>query len=233
MTKRYWWAILTYILMQFSVFVFAPLLYTFFPITEFQAIIYWNLISFIIGLVIVLLLMKPYMKVHPMRHAADARDVILWSILGVFLAWVAQAFAVTIETEILGITPGSENTALIMEITRLAPIFMIIPAIIAPILEEIIFRKIIFGTLYKRTNFFLAALLSSAIFGLIHGEPEHILIYGSMGFVFAYLYVKTKRIIVPIIVHMTLNTISVLVQYSLDPEDIKRLQQIKMIFFGG
>lgn len=231
MSKRYWWVIITYILMQFSVYVFAPLLYAVFPITEFQAVIYWQLISFILGLIIVLMLMKPYMKNTDMRHAADTRGVVFWSISGVFLAWIAQAIAVTIETEILGITPGSENTALIMEITRLAPIFMIIPAIVAPILEEIIFRKIIFGTLYKRTNFFVAALLSSVIFGLIHGEPEHILIYGSMGFVFAYLYVQTRRIIVPIIVHMALNSISVLVQYSIDPEELENL--IQMIFFGG
>lgn len=231
MSKRYWWVIITYILMQFSVFAFAPLLYAVFPITEFQAVIYWQLISFILGLIIVLMLMRPYMKNADMRHAADTRGVVFWSISGVFLAWIAQAIAVTIETEILGITPGSENTAVIMEITRLAPIFMIIPAIVAPILEEIIFRKIIFGTLYKRTNFFVAALLSSVIFGLIHGEPEHILIYGSMGFVFAYLYVKTRRIIVPIIVHMALNSISVLVQYSIDPEELENL--IQMIFFGG
>lgn len=232
MTKRYVWVIITYIIMQFSVFIFAPILYSVFPMTEFQAVIYWNIISFFIGLMIILLLMRPDMKISSEKNATNLRGIVLWSVFGVFLAWFTQAIAVIIEEQVFGISLGSENTALIMKVTRITPIFMLIPAIIAPILEEIIFRKIIFTKLYHRTNFFIAALLSSVIFGIIHGEPEHLLIYGSMGFVFAYLYVRTRRIIVPIIVHMTLNSISVLVQYSLDPEDLEKLQ-IKMIFFGG
>lgn len=171
------------------------------------------------------------------RHHMFTGEVIGWSILGVFMAYIAQAVAVTIETNIFNITPGSENTQDIMAVTRAIPLFAIIPAVIAPILEEIIFRKIIFGSLYKRTNFIIAALISALIFGIIHGEPQHILIYASMGFVFAFLYVKTKNIIVPILVHMTLNTISVMVQFSLSPEEIEKIQQqwnqMQMILIGG
>ncbi|ASN07059.1 CPBP family intramembrane glutamic endopeptidase [Virgibacillus necropolis] len=237
MTKRYWYVILTYIIMQFSGIVFAPLLFATLPISEFQAVIYWTIFSFAAGLVVILLIMKPYMKVPATRDAAKPGAIVLWSIVGVFMAYFAQYIASIIEIQILGIQPGSANTEMIIDITRAAPIFMVIPAIIAPIVEEVIFRKIIFGSFYKKMNFFLAALLSALIFGIIHGEPEHILIYGSMGFVFAYLYVKTKRILVPIIVHMTLNSISVLVQFSLSPEDIekmqKQLEQMQMILIGG
>lgn len=237
MTRRYWYVILTYIIVQFSGLLFVPLLYFTLSISQQNAAVYWTIFSFIIGLAIVLLLMKPDMKMIQERNAASMGNVILWSVIGVFMAYFAQAIAVTIETSVFNIEQGSKNTEMIMDITRAAPIFMIIPAIIAPILEEIIFRKIIFGALYTRTNFFIAAALSALIFGIIHGEPQHILIYASMGFVFAFLYVKTKRIIVPIIVHMTLNSISVIVQFSLDPEDIERMQkqleQMQMIFIGG
>src|SRR5690625_6728173 len=80
-----------------------------------------------------------------------------------------------------------------MNIIRMATSFVFIPTIISPILEEIVFRKVIFGAIYKRTNFFIGAAASSLIFALIHGEPKHLLIYASMGFVFAFVYVKTKR----------------------------------------
>jgi membrane protease YdiL (CAAX protease family) len=61
----------------------------------------------------------------------------------------------------------------------------------------------------------------------------HILVYASIGYVFAFLYVKTKRIIVPIIVHMAMNTIVVIGQLSLDPEEIEQMQQqLQMIFAG-
>ena len=57
-----------------------------------------------------------------------------------------------------------------------------------------------------------------------------------MGIVFAYLYVKTKSIISPIIAHMAMNTVVVIGQYSLSEEDFKRMQdqfdQLQTIFGG-
>ncbi|WP_077324411.1 CPBP family intramembrane glutamic endopeptidase [Virgibacillus siamensis] len=237
MTKRYWYVILTYIVMQFSGILFIPLLYFITPFSKQESMVTWTIISFLVGLVIILFLMKPDMKTAYTRDASSAGMMAVWVITGVIMAYLAQGLAGVIESNVFGIRPGSQNTEAIMSIARAAPVFMIIPALIAPIMEEIIFRKIIFGVLYKRTNFFLAALLSSFIFGIIHGEPEHILIYASMGFVFAFLYVQTKRIIVPILVHMLLNSISVIVQFSLDPEQIERMikqsEQMQMILIGG
>jgi membrane protease YdiL (CAAX protease family) len=193
----------------------------------------WSIYSFIIGLIIVLFLMKPDMNLQRRSSAAPIPQSVSWAIAGVFMAFASQTIAGLIETYLLGITQGSQNTADIMNITITAPLFMIIPMVIAPILEEIIFRKIIFGALYKRFNFFVAALLSAFVFGIIHGEPQHILIYAGMGFVFAFLYVKTKRIIVPIIVHMAMNSITVLALY-LSPEDLEQqLREMQMIIFGG
>lgn len=237
MAKRYWHVIITYIIMQFSGLVFVPLLYLLTPLGHTQAGIYWSIFSFITALAIVLLLLRPDMKITPHRHAASAGEIVLWSIAGLFMAYLANYAATMIETYVLGITPGSQNTEMIMGITRKVPFFMVVTAIVAPILEEIVFRKIIFGELYKRMGFFLAAAISAFIFGIIHGEPEHILIYASIGFVFAFLYVRTKRIIVPIIAHMVMNSISVIIQLLLDPEKIekmmKQLEQMQMIVIGG
>ncbi|WP_087974569.1 CPBP family intramembrane glutamic endopeptidase [Oceanobacillus rekensis] len=234
MARRYWYVILTYIIVQYSVIIGAPLLLSILPITPFDAAIYWTIFSFIAGLAVILIIMKPDMQMESARNAASVGTVVLWSVLGVFMALFSQGIAAMIEMELFGIDPGSENTQQIMDISRAAPLFILIPAIIAPILEELIFRKIIFGSLYKRMNFFFAGLLSALIFGFIHGEPQHILIYASMGFVFAFLYVKTKRIIVPILVHAGMNTMVVMAQYSMTPEEFQRqLDQLQMIFIGG
>lgn len=117
---------------------------------------------------------------------------------------------------------GSENTQQIISIIESFPFVILVSSFIGPILEEIVFRKIIFGALHKRLNFFLSALISSVIFALAHFEPEHIILYSTMGFTFAYLYVKTQRIIVPIIAHVTMNTFVVLIQ-SVYREDIERI----------
>lgn len=222
MKLRYWLVILTYVVMQFSSLIFAPLLFYTLPITEVQAINYGTITAFITGLIVVLWIMQPEMKRPPKENAANGPEMFAWSLAGVFMAYLANSVAASIEMSVLGIEPGSENTEIIMNIIEASPLFVIIPALIAPILEEIVFRKIIFGTLYKRTNFFIAAILSAIIFGLIHGEPEHILVYTSMGFVFAFLYVKTKRIIVPTIVHMLLNSLTIILQYALDLDKLEQ-----------
>jgi len=219
--------------MQFS----APILVILFSIDSINARIYLSISSFILALIIVLLLMKPDMQAKLKDGIHNKSEIILWSILGIFMAYFAQGFATIIELFLFGSLPGSENTQEIMGIARSLPLFMIIPAIIAPILEEIIFRKIIFGSLYKRTNFFIAAIISAFIFGIIHGEPEHILVYASMGLVFAFLYIKTDSILTPIIVHMGLNSFAVITQFNLDPEDFKRMQEqfenLQFILIGG
>lgn len=236
MPKRYWWVIISYIIMQFSGILMAPLLLVTFEITRYQAVTYWAIISFMLGLIVVLLLLRKDMQMTRSHEASRVGVAVAWSIIGVFMAYFSQGIAAMLEMQIFGIDPGSENTQNIMNIARATPLFLLVPAIIAPVLEEIIFRKIIFGQLYMRTNFFIAALISAFIFGIIHGEPQHILVYGSMGLVFAFLYVKTKRILVPIFVHAAMNSIVVLLQYNLTPEDIERmqkqLQDLQAIIFG-
>lgn len=226
LTKRYWLILIAYIIAQLAVVIIAPILFFLTPLNEFESGIYGNILSFIIGLIVILYLLRDEMKqARHVRDAADTGQIIIWSIVGVFMAYTAQAIAVAIEMNILGIKTTSENTELLMDITRSIPLFIIITVLIAPILEEIVFRKIIFGELYKRFNFFISGVISALIFGIIHQEPTHLLIYASMGFVLAFLYVKTKRIIVPIIVHMVLNSVTVILQLVLTPEKIEEFNR--------
>lgn len=95
-------------------------------------------------------------------------------------------------------------------------VFMVLSAvIIGPIVEELIFRKSIFG-LIKNQN--VALVTSSLIFGAIHLISETSLAvalingisYFTMGAIFGYIYIKNdKNIIAPIAVHILVNLISV------------------------
>lgn len=227
MTRRYWLILLTYIAAQFSFIVITPIIQLITPLDEAHALVYSNIIGFVIGFIAILIILKPEMMKQPVRGAADFGQVILWSFLGIFLAFGSQIIAGMIETYLFGIDAGSENTANLIEISRNIPLFTILPTIIAPVLEEIVFRKVIFGSLYKRFNFFIAGILSALIFGVVHLEIEHLLVYTAMGFVFAFLYVQTKRIIVPIIVHAAMNTLVVLYQLSLTPEQIEQMERLR------
>lgn len=99
-----------------------------------------------------------------------------------------------------------------------APIYTAFSAcVFAPFMEEMVFRK----SLRKVFSIDLVyIIISGLLFGLAHnisvlGEPDmvYIIPYGLFGCVFAYTYVKTNDIFVPITFHMIHNT--VLIIYSL------------------
>lgn len=242
MKKEYSLILIAYIVMQLSSLIGVPLVALIGTMMgqspqEMQsvAVPYWLVISFTATLLIILyLLRKEFDAKADVRNAASPASSIAWAFAGIFLALFAQGLAANIET-MLGIETGSENTQQIIGIIEQFPIVILISSIIGPILEEIVFRKIIFGGLRKRFNFFLSALISSVIFALAHFEPEHVILYSAMGFTFAFLYVRTKRIIVPIFAHVAMNTFVVLVQ-SVFREDLERMikeaEQIQS-FIGG
>lgn len=241
MKREYWFILIAYIAMQLSSFLGVPItslvleMIGFEPSSQGFAGVTWLVISFSITLVIVLLLLRNEMvNANEVRNGASLGRSVLWSITGVFLALFAQAFAANIE-RLIGIEVGSDNTQQILRIIESFPIMIVVSSVIGPILEEIVFRKIIFGAFYKRFNFFLSALLSSVIFSFAHMEPEHTLLYSAMGFTFAYLYVKTNRILVPIVAHVAMNTFVVLVQsvYREDLEKLIKQAEQMQSFIGG
>ncbi|MFB6433568.1 CPBP family intramembrane glutamic endopeptidase [Bacillus thuringiensis] len=233
MKKQYWWIIVTYILMQLSGIVGLPLLLKTglydnrgFTMEEKGQIItgHWAIFSFFVALCIVLWLLRTDIRdrhLDAMRSSVPA--TIGWIFIGFFLAFFSQIVAGMIEMQLLGIKQGSENTMKLMEIARTTPWFLIVVSIIGPILEEIVFRKILFGTLYKKFNFFIAAIISSLVFAAIHFDFTHLLVYTAMGLVFAFLYVKTKRIIVPIAAHVAMNTLVAIGQIFMSNEQIQEM----------
>ncbi|WP_173917718.1 CPBP family intramembrane glutamic endopeptidase [Halobacillus sp. Marseille-Q1614] len=235
MPKRYWIIIITYVATQLSALIGVPVLASLGIARGFDAIALWSVISFTIATIIIIALLKPDMKEAQMRSdRSSGLKIFGWSIAGVFLALFAQAIAALIETELLGIPAGSENTMDLMNIAREAPLFILLPVVFAPITEEIIFRKVIFGQIYKRSNFWLAVIISALVFGAFHFDFQHMLVYFSMGLVFAFLYVKTKSIITPIVAHMAMNSFVVLSQLFYSEEDIRRMQeQLQTILTGG
>lgn len=239
MNKRYWWILITYILMQLSAIPGVAFLLQF-GVEPEQIPGIWSMISFSIGLVIILLLLIPDMhERHEVRHRSTKGEAIRWSIIGVFMVFGAQYTAALIEMYVLGIDPGSENTQVIVEYAKAFPAFIIVISIIGPILEEIVFRLVIFGSLYKRFNFWIAGLISALIFAAVHMDFEHLLIYTAMGFVFAYLYIKTKRILVPIVAHVALNLFVSIVNVLLADQmeiwlkELEQLQQQTSFIIGG
>jgi membrane protease YdiL (CAAX protease family) len=236
--REYWLILIVYIAMQLSSFIGVPLLMAFLHKLGKDpslAVPYWLIFSFSVALIIILyILRKEFTASRFERKGSSIGGSIAWALFGVFLALFAQSIAANIE-QLFGVPVGSNNTKEILKIIQTFPLAVLVSSIIGPILEEIVFRKIIFGGLFGRFNFFVSALISSVIFALAHQEPQHILLYSSMGFTFAYLYVKTKHIVVPMFAHTAMNTFVVLIQivFKGDLEKLGRTVHSIQNFIGG
>ena len=131
--------------------------------------------------------------------------------------WLIGLIAMIISNNIINLFTASGiasnesiNRTVLEELTIYAIPTMVI---FGPICEEIIFRlslKKIFS------NKYLYVILSGLLFGGAHVlgtsgiELLYIIPYGALGAAFAYIYVRTKNIICPILAHMIHNFICIL-----------------------
>ena len=114
----------------------------------------------------------------------------------------------------------SENQALINMISQSHPFIILVTSVfLAPIVEEIIFRGMIFGWLYE-WNTWVAHVVSGFLFGFVHimipvlqgnaSEWLHIVSYFAMGIVLSVLYEKKNNIFVPMMTHAANNLVVIL-----------------------
>lgn len=92
------------------------------------------------------------------------------------------------------------------------PLMAVYAAFVAPIIEEILFRKVLLDRIQqygKSTALFTSGLL----FGLCHGNLEQFFFAFFVGMLFAFIYLKTGDVKYPIILHMSMNGLSTFITY--------------------
>ena len=126
-------------------------------------------------------------------------------------------------SEIFEFQASSKNTSNVVQIIKLNPLFIVYVIFLGPIMEELFFRKAVFGYFYdimlgsKRwIRFVIPALITGILFAIPHdGFSPIMVLYIMMSFVFSFLYLKTKSILTPMVAHITMNTIVVIAQLAI------------------
>ena len=85
---------------------------------------------------------------------------------------------------------------------------------ITPILEELYYRKIILHQIEKQNNAFLAILISSVLFSVFHMDYTQCQLSFVFGLISGYLYFKTKKIEISIILHSLINLLTIITANS-------------------
>ncbi|MEE0959291.1 MAG: CPBP family intramembrane glutamic endopeptidase [Lachnospiraceae bacterium] len=82
--------------------------------------------------------------------------------------------------------------------------------IIAPLLEEILFRGIIFARLREYMSVKVAIVISALIFGIIHGNVVQGIYAFIIGICLAYIYERYNTLLAAVLFHMSANLMSVI-----------------------
>jgi membrane protease YdiL (CAAX protease family) len=129
------------------------------------------------------------------------------------LAYLIQIFVPLIVQWITG--ASNEQMTNADEIGKLFaehPLMVTILVLSAPFIEEVIFRGILFGRLANAGKFWLAIVLSSLLFALLHFVPFAVVTFFLLGALLAYVYHTTKRLWAPIAIHFMINSLALLAQ---------------------
>ena len=78
----------------------------------------------------------------------------------------------------------------------------------APILEEMLFRGLVFESCRERLGKGGAVLISSLLFGLIHGIPVQIVNAFVVGLILGYIYLRTRSLLTVIVLHAINNALA-------------------------
>lgn len=85
--------------------------------------------------------------------------------------------------------------------------------LVAPVLEEVLFRGIVFRGFAKKLPLPLAMAVSGFVFALVHVNAASFLALWYLGVSFAWLYARTRTILAPITLHCAFNLANLLLLY--------------------
>lgn len=127
---------------------------------------------------------------------------------------IATSFIVIINKILLPFfqTMGNANVKAELGVLHNTPVlFMIYALVVAPIIEELLFRGYLLNVFFPKTPW-LGIVFSATIFGLLHISTDPIYFFSKfiLGILLGMVYEKTKNIKASIIVHL-LNNLSALV----------------------
>lgn len=182
---------------------------------------------YLIGMPALVLLMKHIPAERPERHSMKAGSYIVAAIMCLASVYVCNILG-NILTTIIGALKGGMVQNELLNLTAGLDLWMIffIMVICAPIMEELIFRKVIVDrTIHYGQG--VAVMVSGLMFGLFHGNLNQFVYAFVLGMFLAYLYAKTGNLKITIGLHMLINffggVVSSLLMRMIDIDEYLRL----------
>ena len=179
-----------------------------------------NFVFFCVDFICVTLIFHQFLLHSAKQALRNFFHCLRYAAIGLLLYWVGSTVVSMI---ILSVYPAFSNVndQSIMELTQQNQALMSIGTVLlVPVVEETLYRGVIFGNLYRHSKI-AAFAVSTIIFSALHVvgyigfyEPLHLamcfLQYIPAGLCLAFAYVKADTIWAPILMHMSINQIGIL-----------------------
>lgn len=177
-----------------------------------------TIISNVIAIVGCILLLLPFRRDRD--DLADRLDFRIdfqppWQVIGFSLALgVFGQLAISLFLNLIPfpqswIDMQMESAAVILDSPLLIQIIGV--SIMAPLAEEIIFRCCIQGTLKQGIGSWAAIIVTSVVFGAMHGTPISFIYATALGILMGWLYDAFNSIIPSMAFHFAFNTLSLII----------------------
>lgn len=140
-------------------------------------------------------------------------------IVGTVLMWLGTFLLATLSTLVIGyFFPDSmaQTAEMMGDLMTSVPgiLAFLIIAVMPAICEEILHRGFILTSMRSIKKDWLVVLIMGLIFGIFHMDPVRFLATGILGAALTYVMVKTKNILLPVLLHFINNAVSVLASFS-------------------
>lgn len=161
--------------------------------------------NYVLPFPILVYLMKKIESERLEKHSLSIKTFITYIAVTFTLIWVGNIIGLILTTLISVATP-MDVTNPVEEFLSSTNIWLnlILISIIGPIFEEFFFRKLLIDRTLKY-GAKVSIILSALMFGLFHGNLTQFFYAVLIGGFFAYVYIKTGRLIYPILLHIIVN----------------------------
>ena len=138
-----------------------------------------------------------------------------WGVIHGVIGWVMVTFALGSLLELVAGALGRELPAVqeqlqdVVRADRTALLTGIATILVAPLVEELMFRGVLLHGLYRRLPAWPAAALTGLVFALYHGEVVAVILLLPFGVYLARIVQRRGSVVTAIVAHMTFNAAGV------------------------
>lgn len=192
---------LVYVVMQFGLIFLFAIFYVVlgFDMANFTTFFnnYQIILVLILAVILLPCLVKEYKKRNNNPHSINVKTAISIFFFGIILSLVYNIFMFYVDKSFLSSGLFNANPHLVTTILSVG--------IIGPVMEELMFRGIMYHDLKEKFSNMQSILLCSIIFACFHVSFIQFIYAFAIGFLLIYVYEKYQTLKAPILLHIASN----------------------------